>query len=520
MSSNHQNKTKSIFLILLILCITLKFTAVDGKVYWVDEVFTSLRISGYSEEELSKTMFSNDLISPQDLQKYQYPSPEKTLWDTVKGLEKKEPQQTPLYFIILRFWTQLFGNSITVIRNFSVFVSVLTIPAFYWLCRELFNNKSIHYFSLSLIATSPFYLLYAQEARSYSLWALTIVLSTAVLLRALRLNNKQNWVLYSLTLIAGFYTFLYSIFVVLGQGIYVLITEKFKFNQVLKSYLLSSTIALIAFIPWIKIIIDNREALSTYTGWQDGKMGFLELIFVLINHSNKIFIDFDITPNLGMISYGLYQGINYLIFGLVVYALYFLIRHSNSRIYLLILSLILPTLMGIILLDLIQGNRSAIAARYFIPCYLGINLAVAYLFDQQLNYGSSQGVKKIWKNVVIFLISLSFLSCINILQAQTWWNKTGGYIPQIAQLINKTEKPLIINEGDFWLISLSHYLQENTKIKVVDAQNNINLPENFSDYFIFHSSSELLSSLQNNQKYHLKPLEDIDNSILYKLELN
>ena len=56
--------------------------------------------------------------------------------------------------------------------------------------------------------------------------------------------------------------------------------------------------------------------------------------------------------------------------------------------------------------------------------------------------------------MVIFLISLSFLSCINILQAETWWNKTNGYIPQMGRLINKSENPLVINEGDFLLISL------------------------------------------------------------------
>jgi uncharacterized membrane protein len=181
--------------------------------------------------------------------------------------------------------------------------------------------------------------------------------------------------------------------------------------------------------------------------------------------------------------------------------------------------LILPTGLGIIFLDLIQGKHTVVAARYFMPCYLGINLAVAYLIDQQLISSISQQVKKVGKIVVIFLISLSLLSCINILQAETWWNKTGGYIPQMGRLINKSANPLVINEGDFWLISLSYYLEDKSKIMVVDARNKIDqLPKGFSDYFVFNSSPDLIKMFQNSQTYRLIPLEKIDSSVLFKIE--
>ena len=289
----------------------LDLLILSHKVYWVDEVFTSLRISGYSEKDVSQKLFSGSLLIPSELQKYQYPAGEKSAFDTIKGLAEKEPQQTPLYFIILRFWTQIFGNSIAVIRSCSAFFSILTIPAIYWLCRELFESVSVSYFAMALTAVSPLYLLYAQEARSYSLWGLSIVLSNAALLMALRVNKRMSWALYSLTLIFGFYTFLYSVFVALGQGIYVIFQEKFKLNKTVKLYLLSSGFAIIAFIPWLNIMISNKQAISTYTGWQDGRIGFLELVSNLIGHFAHLFIDFDLSANINGVSYWLYQGINY-----------------------------------------------------------------------------------------------------------------------------------------------------------------------------------------------------------------
>lgn len=509
---------KTFLAILVTITICMRFAALEHKVYWVDEVFTSLRISGYTEKEVSQNLFSGSLLSPSELQKYQYPAAEKNVFDTVKGLAEKEPQQTPLYFIILRFWTQLFGNSIGVIRSFSAFLSILTIPAIYWLCRELFDSATVSYFAITLISVSPFYLLYAQEARPYSLWGLTIVLSSAALLMALRTNKKVVWFLYCLTLILGFYTFLYSIFVAFGQGIYVIYQEKFKFNKPFKFYLLSSLFAVIAFIPWLSIIITNKQAISNYTAWQDGRMTFLELFSALIGHIAHLFIDFDIHADINIIGFWLAQVMNYLIILVIIYAIYFLSRQTTPKIHLFILSLILPTGLGIILLDLTQGKHTAIAARYFMPCYLGIYLAVAYLMARLINI-KSLSLRKFCKISVIFLISLGFLSSINILQAENWWNKSGGYILPIGRLINQSEKPLVINEGDFWLISLSHYLKDESKIMVVDARNTISqLPQGFSDYFVFHASPELIQMLQNSQNYRVIDLKNVDTSVLFKIE--
>ena len=82
-----------LFLILLVaISIFLRFTDLSHKVYWVDEVFTSLRISGYSEKDVSQKLFSGSLLSPWELQKYQYPAVEKSAFDTIQGLAEKEPQ--------------------------------------------------------------------------------------------------------------------------------------------------------------------------------------------------------------------------------------------------------------------------------------------------------------------------------------------------------------------------------------------------------------------------------------------
>ncbi|NER30255.1 MAG: hypothetical protein F6J89_22180 [Symploca sp. SIO1C4] len=69
------------------------------------------------------------------------------------------------------------------------------------------------------MAVSPFQVLYAQEAREYSLWTVTILLSTAALLKAMRSPSHSSWGIYTVSLTLGFYKTILSTLVAMGQGI-------------------------------------------------------------------------------------------------------------------------------------------------------------------------------------------------------------------------------------------------------------------------------------------------------------
>ena len=61
-------------IILLIIAITLgigfRFFHLDKKVYWHDEVYTSLRAAGFNRTDLDRELFQNQIIPAQQLQKY------------------------------------------------------------------------------------------------------------------------------------------------------------------------------------------------------------------------------------------------------------------------------------------------------------------------------------------------------------------------------------------------------------------------------------------------------------------
>ncbi|NET91136.1 MAG: hypothetical protein F6K45_24105, partial [Kamptonema sp. SIO1D9] len=178
-------KFRWLILFVLLLGIFFRFLNLDGKLYWHDEVHTSLRINGYNSQEVIVEVFTGEVTTIDNLLKFQLPSSEKTLSDTISAL-LTHPEHPPLYYLLAHFWVQLFGGSVAVTRSLSAIISLLAFPCLYWLCRELFNSQLIAWIAIILFAVSPVHVLYAQEAREYSLWTVTILLTSATLLRAKR----------------------------------------------------------------------------------------------------------------------------------------------------------------------------------------------------------------------------------------------------------------------------------------------------------------------------------------------
>jgi len=94
--------------------------------------------------------------------------------------------------------------------------------------------------AVAIIAISPFQIVYAQEARPYSLFIMLILLSSAVLLRGMRLKTNSSWAIYAVTLVVEFDSHLLLGIVAIAQGTYVVIVERIRFNKNVIGYLLES----------------------------------------------------------------------------------------------------------------------------------------------------------------------------------------------------------------------------------------------------------------------------------------
>lgn len=259
----------------------------------------------------------------------------------------------PLYYIILRGWTDLFTNSLFSLRMFSVFFSILAIFALYFFVNKAFKNRALALFASLLYALSYFQIQYAMEARMYSLGTFLVVLSGYLLLKAAEKRKAGWWILYAATVSLGIYTHYFIALWVVSQAIYLICF----FYKELKFILLAYLLALISYIPWLPTFVKQfNQVQETY--WIPAMS-----IWSIPNTLSKMVFGAEVDPNKG------WPLLLLLIILTVVATVFFLRKTQAKEKWLFFISLVFPFLLA----TLLSYGRSIYIDRYFIfgfPFYL------------------------------------------------------------------------------------------------------------------------------------------------------
>lgn len=476
----------------IIAGIYFRFAGLDSKIYWHDEAYTSLWISGHSLPEAAQGLFRGRLLTPEAIQTYQRLNPNTNLIDVFQILADYDTQHPPLYYGILRLWVEGLGDSILSIRVISVLLSLLAFPFAYWLGWELFRSHLAAGICLGMIALSPFHVVYAQEAREYGLWTGMILFSHAALVRSLRQPSNRNWLLYIISLILGLYTFLFTALVMAAQGLYVLIHERFQFTKPLKDYGYACLISLLAFTPWLIELFTNPDPIQA-AGWTSRAIPISTLVQAWGTNLSRLFFDVDL--ELSPVIFGLIAIV-------LVYALVSL-RHSPLQIWGFIgITTLLPALF-LVLPDLAVGGIRSFVSRYLIPTWLGVQLLVAHYATAVIRAEGSAHLL-IQRVVLILVLVGSLLSCLIIPQEETWWTKgISQHQPSTVGIINQAEQPLVISDystlnlGE--ILSMSYRLDPQVRLLLLPEPDLRAIPQGFSDVFLFNPSPALRQDIETDQ---------------------
>ncbi|MEG4816640.1 glycosyltransferase family 39 protein [Microcoleus sp. K5-D4] len=499
----------------ILLGIGFRFFEIDRKLYWHDEAYTSIRAAGFTRQEIDDELFQNRIFPAPELQKYQRIKPGSTEADTIRSLALEDPQHPPLYFLMARWWMQQFGSSLTASRTLPALLSLLSLPLMYALAQELFASNFAALLATALLALSPFDILFAQTARQYSLLTATVIGSSWLLLRAVRLRGWKNWVFYSLAIALGFYTHPFFSLTLIGHGVFIisywLFVKKTKLpGHVTNSqFFLAVTAALILYIPWIYVLATNLGRASATTDWTRVSPGWLYLVKLWTLSFTALFFDFD---------FGFDNIWTYLLrlpfLLLIAAALYKICRRVSTSTWLFILTSIFVPFLILALPDLILGGKRSAVSRYLISCFPGVQLAVAYLL------ASNVKTQQRFSQVILALVfTASVASCTVSAFSDTWWSKDLSYFnAEVAKIINKEAianrsiKDTIVisdrgndftNMGD--LLSLSYLLDKDVRLMLMSQSPEIEMLNKYSAPLVFRPSEKLRSALKQNQR-RLEPI--------------
>jgi uncharacterized membrane protein len=432
--------------------IFFRFYHLDYKVFWYDEAFTLLRMAGYQRTDIIQNLFTGEVIDYAQLFAYQTSSPAVSLGVVLQSL--MADVHTPLYFVLLKLWINLFGDAIATVRACSVLLSFLCLPAAYWLCREAFPGESGHHtglISILLVAISPIQVLYAQEARMYSLVVLTTLVIHAALLRVVRTPKVGNWLIYGFCLILGLYSH-FVIVLIAGANLvailYLQYRQQWRLSLVFFPYLLTVGISFLSLVPWIILLYSNRNQVS-----ETISLGTTLPLFALVKqwlrNTTQLFVDF---------GYSEYFFI-WVLFLCSLALIVFWRRGDRVTVPCLTLTLLLNWL-PLIAHDLLLAGAISVRYRYSLPACIILQIIVAFWLSEQL-LTPKRIRQRIGSIILASVVLLGIFSCGISAQANYWWNKGHNRLNTVtAEIINQSEQPLLIatpyefNVID--LLSMSH----------------------------------------------------------------
>lgn len=496
---------------LLIVGIAFRWINLDRKVYWHDETLTSLRIFGYTQTELVNTAFDGDRLSADDLQRYQRLDPNRSWNDTLTAL-KGNAEHPPLYYLMARQWAEWFGSSVAAMRSLPALLSLLALPLMYWLCLEWTGSSLVAWIGIGLVAVSPFHILYAQEAREYSLWIVTILFSCAAFLRAFRLRTPTSWSLYALSVVLTLYTHALAVFVPFGHGLYLLALKEGRSPKVWMPFLGAIATGFAAFLPWIVVIFNNLAAIRATTASVREWMELTDLLGKWFLNLNRVFVDIEFASG------------NILMVIAVVYIFSWLCRRTPPRLWLFVVMLLAATALPLVLPDLILGGRRSGLLRYLFPTYIGVQLATACYLAGQLT------APQIWRyrvgRTAIGIVAIAgIISGILSTQAEVWWTKSilrSSHYTAVAEIINQAPHPLVISDSSqaIGTLAFSRYLSPDVSLQLIPATAVPTIPNGFSDVFLLNDTWTLHQTLRKTQRYEAKQVYRTNETVpsLWRLE--
>ena len=156
------------------------------------------------------------------------------------------------YFFLMRGWLHL-GQSEAWIRLPAAMFGIASIPLIYAVARKLVRVEAA-LASAAMLAFSPTHVYYSQEARSYTMTILLVLVSSWFFVRAVQQDREGDWVLWTIFSVLAIESHSFASFVLVAQACSLFLHKKPSpwARMVGHSFLiLMVTAPLTAFIFWL-----------------------------------------------------------------------------------------------------------------------------------------------------------------------------------------------------------------------------------------------------------------------------
>lgn len=200
--------------LILLLGLALRFYDLGTESYWIDEMSTVVE----GQQDILELVTSGRLDQP------------------------------PAYYFPFNLWVTTFGTSEISTRAFSVLIGLGSIWLLYFIGQKLFG-KTVGLIAAFLMAISEFQIYHSQQARFYIFFEFTALLSFLFFILVLENKRRIFFILYGIASIAMVYSHAYGLFILVGQGIFLVLNWK-RYKDILLIWFACQVVIFVCLIPY------------------------------------------------------------------------------------------------------------------------------------------------------------------------------------------------------------------------------------------------------------------------------
>ena len=406
-----------------------RFARLEAPFFWLDETHSAAAAAGHTMQEIDG-LFDGTTRPLVEVRRFVRVMPAGSPLPTIDAI-RSMPENTPVYFVTLRFWAGLFGDSAAALRSYSAALGIVGGLLLLLLCRELNLSRTAAACTLCWWCLSPLLVLYAQEARTYSLFAVWSLAANLMLLRAMRIESWTSWLCYVVAATAGLYTHMFVGLLLIAHAIFVGITGLARPNiddrrRLFARFAAAGAAIVVAFVPWIVVILryENNAYLANHlkigTEWR-------YLLQSSVEGLGTLFVDFGLHGNTPARAANI--AISIAAVAGIAWSIRFVRNHAPRRTSLFLVTTgIVPPLV-LVGSDIALGAMRSEIIRFWLPGLISLGMMFGYALGTKCEAGSRRAAI-----VGLVMIAAAVGSYLRSASAPTWWHK-GGIVSRLDRCL-------------------------------------------------------------------------------------
>jgi uncharacterized membrane protein len=437
-----------VFCVALVAIVAGAFARVadlDHKLFWQDEAFSMLRITGHDETSLYG-IFDGRLHAANDLLALERLDPKRGFRTTLASL-REEPQRGPLFYLAARAWAGAFGDDVVAMRALPALLGIAGIGFAFLLGCRIGGGVLGGAILAALIAVAPIEFHLARQVREYGALADVILASGWLLLRALARTSRARvaWIAYAASVLAGLFVSPLFVAILVAHGTVAIVAARTGSRLALLRWVAATAVACVLAAPWYLTSVAAARSHAGDLGWLGGPYSARSFVVKWVFNIGAVFFD----SEFARVRYGL---VLIPVLALVGFAFVWSLRRvGDPPARALVLATMSCTALPLVFLDLVRHTHAESVTRYQMATWSGIDLLVAYVLARTL-VAPARGVRYAAAAAFAFLVACGTFSAAFDSRYAIWWDDNEHLDERtVAGVVADGPKPALVvatKDGD------------------------------------------------------------------------